>query len=362
MCRWLRHYQFVWVGGVMSNGNRFVFLLLAPLLYTAVLPAQQNPQSTPSPASRIYLDVVVTPKSGPPVANLQQQDFAILDNKTPQQATSFQAFGGSREPVEVVLVIDAVNTSYQNLSYERGEIDKFLRANGGRLPQPMALAFFTDTGTQIQPSFSTDGNALSASLDQQVIGLRTIHRSSQWSGSERVQLSMKALGEIAVREADRPGRKLIFWISPGWPLLSGPRIELTSKQQDQLFATIVGFSTQLRQARITLYSIDPLGSGEGLGRTFYYQEFLKGVSKANQVVVGDLSLQVLATQSGGLALNSSNDVVSLLQQCLADTEAYYAISFDPAPADHRDEYHSLEIRLSKPGLTARTRQGYYAQP
>ena len=173
---------------------------------------------------------------------------------------------------------------------------------------------------------------------------------------------MKALGEIAIREADRPGRKLILWISPGWPLLSGPRIELTSKQQDQLFATIVGLSTQLRQARITLYSIDPLGSGEGVGRTFYYQEFLKGVSKENQVVVGDLSLQVLATQSGGLALSSSNDVVSLLQQCMADTEAYYAISFDPAPADHRDEYHSLEIRLSKPGLTARTRQGYYAQP
>jgi VWFA-related protein len=344
----------------MSNG--FVFLLLVPLLNTAVLAAQQNAQSTPSPASRIYLDVVVTPKSGPPVANLQQQDFVILDNKTPRHATSFQAFGGSQEPIEVVLVIDAVNTSYQNLSYEREEIDKFLRANGGRLPQPMALAFFTDTGTQFQQGFSTDGNALSTSLDQQVIGLRTIRRNSQFGDSERVQLSMKALGEIASHEAGRPGRKLILWISPGWPLLSGPRIELTSRQQDQLFATIVGLSDQLREARITLYSIDPLGSGEGVGRTFYYQEFLKGVSKGSQVAVGDLSLQVLATQSGGLAASSSNDLVSLLQQCLADTEAYYAISFDPAPADHRDEYHSLEIQLSKPGLTARTRQGYYAQP
>jgi VWFA-related protein len=154
----------------------------------------------------------------------------------------------------------------------------------------------------------------------------------------------------------------MLWVSPGWPLLSGPRIDLTSKQQDQLFATIVGLSTQLRQARITLYSVDPLGSGEGVGRTFYYEEFLKGVGKASKAVVGDLSLQVLATQSGGLALSSSNDIVSLLQECVEDTKAYYAISFDTAPADHRDEYHSLEIRVSKPGLTARTRQGYYAQP
>jgi VWFA-related protein len=346
----------------MANGKRFVFLLLAPILYSAVLSAQQNRPSNPPSASRIYLDVVVTPKSGPPVANLQQQDFTILDNKTPQHAASFQAFGGSQEPVEVVLVIDAVNTSYQNLSYEREEIDKFLRANGGRLLQPTALAFFTDAGIQIQPSFSTDGNALSASLDQQVIGLRTIRRDSQYGGSDRVELSLKALGEIIGHEADHPGRKLMLWVSPGWPLLSGPRIDLTSKQQDQLFATIVGLSTQLRQARITLYSVDPLGSGEGVGRTFYYEEFLKGVGKASKAAVGDLSLQVLATQSGGLALSSSNDIVSLLQECVEDTKAYYAISFDTAPADHRDEYHSLEVRVSKPGLTARTRQGYYAQP
>ena len=65
---------------------------------------------------------------------------------------------------------------------------------------------------------------------------------------------------------------------------------------------MVGLSTQLRQARITLYSVDPLVSNQGVGRTSYYQEFLKGVSKPSQVNVGNLSLQVLAVQSGGLAL------------------------------------------------------------
>ena len=99
---------------------------------------------------------------------------------------------------------------------------------------------------------------------------------------------------------------------------------------------------------MTLYSIDPLGASEGVGRTFYYQDFLKGVGKPGQVYVGDLSLQVLAIQSGGLALTSSNDVVSQLQKCLADTEAYYELSFDPAPADHRDEYHSLLVQVAKP--------------
>ena len=104
-------------------------------------------------ASRIYLDVVVTPKSGPPVANLQQQDFVILDNKTPQHITSFQAFGGSQDPIQVVLVIDAVNISYESLAYEREQIDKFLRTNGGRLAAPTALAFFTEKARRSRRAF-----------------------------------------------------------------------------------------------------------------------------------------------------------------------------------------------------------------
>jgi hypothetical protein len=89
---------------------------------------------------------------------------------------------------------------------------------------------------------------------------------------------------------------------------------------------------------------------------------LKGISKPSQVQLADLGLPVLAVQSGGLALNFNNDIASLLQECLSDSAPYYEISFDSAPVDRRDDYHHLEIKLAKPGLTARTRQGYYAQP
>jgi VWFA-related protein len=337
-------------------------LLCTSFVCTAALCAQQSAEPGPAPASRIDLDVVVTPKSGPPVGALQEQDFTLLDNKAPRHLTSFRAFAGSQNPTHILLVIDAVNTSYENIAYERGEVDKFLRANGGHLPQPMALAFFTDTGTQIQSNFTTDGNVLSASFDQYAIGLRNIRRSSQYQAQDKFSLSLKALGQIGLHEADLPGRKMIFWVSPGWPLLSGPGIQLDAKQRDQAFASIVGLSTDLRRARVILYSISPLGTNEGVGRTFYYQSFLKGVSDGHKAELGDLSLQVLAVQSGGLALASSNDVAALLQQCLADAGAYYELSFDSSPADRRDEYHSLQITVDKPGLTARTRQGYYAQP
>jgi len=254
---------------------------------------------------RIYLDVVVTRKSGPPVSGLEQQDFTLIDNKLPQTITSFRALGGTAGRVEVLVVVDAVNVDYEKVAYVRQEIEKFLRADGGHLPQPTALAFFTDQGTQIQEGLTTDGNALSTALDKYTVGLRTIRRTSQYAGADRFNLSMQALRELATREAQRPGRKIILWVSPGWPLLSGPgAVELLdSKEQQELFANIVTFSTQLLQARITLYGVDPLGATESELRANYYEEFVKGVKEPSQVVPGNLALQVIATQSGGLALS-----------------------------------------------------------
>jgi VWFA-related protein len=355
--------------GFRSDGREFMvtharlgIFLLAPLLSASTTLAQQNPPPAPPSNSRIYLDVVVTPNSGPPVAGLQQQDFTLLDNKAPQAITSFQAFSGSEAPVSVILVIDAVNTGYETIAYERNEIDKFLRANGGRLAHPTALAIITDTGSQIQQDFSTDGAAVSAAFDKYAIGLRDLRRSAGFYGAvERLQLSLQALSQLAAREAPLPGRKIVLWVSPGWPFLSGPRVVYDSKQERQIFDNIVSVTTQLRAARVTLYSIDPRGTNASETSVFYYQEFLKGVTKPSQASAGNLGLQVLATQTGGLVFHSSNDVSGLLQQCVADAQAWYEISFDP-PRGEPDEYHHLEVRVAKPGLIARTRQSYYSLP
>ncbi len=348
----------------MLTHARLAAVLVLSWLPTVVTSAQQDASPPPQPGSTISLDVVATPKSGgPPFAGLEQKDFTLLDNKTPRPITSFRAVSGSQEPVEVILLIDAVNTDYQTIAYERSQIDAFLRANGGKLAHPVKLAIFGDTGTQIQGSFSIDGNAIATSLDQQTVALRTLRRSAGFYGAEeRFDLSMKALSQLAAVEASHPGRKLVLWVSPGWPILSGPAVQIDGKQQQQLFGAIVEASTELREARITLYNVDPLGATESPLRVSYYQQFLKGVAKPSQVSVGNLALQVLAAQSGGLVLNSSNDITALLRQAFADADNWYEISFEAAGAERPNEYHQIQIQVDKPGLAARTRQGYYAQP
>jgi VWFA-related protein len=342
---------------------RLYFFLFICMSCAATASAQE---AAPAAAlsGTIDLDVVVTAKSGPPVSGLQQQDFTILDNKVPQTITSFRAVRGREAPVEIIIVIDDVNTGIEHIAYERSEIGKFLKMDGGQLAYPAALAFLTDDGIKVQSEFSNDGNALSAVLDKYGVGLHSITRAGGvYSAVERLQLSMKSLFELVTSAAARPGRKIILWISPGWPLLSSPGIEqqMTSKQQQQIFDNAVGISTLLRQGRITLYSIDPLGSAD-FARSSWWQAYVKGISKVSQADWGNLALQVIATQSGGLALTSSNDISASAKKCVDDALAYYEISFAPPLDQKPDEYHHLEVRVSDHKLTARTRQGYYAHP
>ncbi|MFZ3332303.1 MAG: hypothetical protein WA197_16835, partial [Candidatus Acidiferrales bacterium] len=67
-------------------------------------------------------------------------------------------------------------------------------------------------------------------------------------------------------------------------------------------------------------------------------------------------------QSGGEVFDFNNDMSAQLQKCISDSAPYYEISFVPQPAERANEYHQIEIKIAKGGLTARTRQGYYAQP
>lgn len=323
-----------------------------------------NVQGNPG-NDRVVLDVVVTPKSGPPVAGLQQQDFTITDNKNTRPIDSFQAVSGDQSSLSGFLVVDDVNAGFQNVAYERSEMDKFLHANGGHLVLPTALAFLTDNGLQVQDEFSNDGNALASALDKYDVGLHSVLRSGGiYSAVERFQLSLNALLDLANREATRPGRKIILWVSPGWPLLSGPGVEIQidDKQRQQIYSDVIRLSTLLRRGRVTIYSIDPLGSADFSGRAFYWESFQKGPSKPSQADWGNIALQVLAVQTGGLAITVTNDITAALQRCVMDTQHYYELSFAPSLEGKPGEFHQIQVHVDKPGLTARTRTGYYPQP
>jgi len=336
-------------------------------LASAGWPQSPAPQEkTGNANSPVRLDVVVTDKAGNSVAGLLQQDFTVLVDKQPRTLLSFHAFDDVSKtadvPVQVIFLIDIVNTPHRGVSNARQQLEKFLR-DRSTLPVPMSLVFFTDETTQMQGAPTRKGDALADTLNSAESRLRNFDRSSGFFANvERIQRSLRSLENLAAYEAKQPGRKLLIWLGSGWPMMFGPTSAPSPKDQATIFRTVVKLSTQLREARVTVYSIDPLGIDDaGAFQTFYYENYLKGVPSASKVESGDVALQVIATQTGGRVLNRNNEVAKLIATCVADATTYYTLSINSEAADHPDEYHDIEVNIDKPGVTARTRNGYYAQ-
>jgi VWFA-related protein len=399
----------------MPFGACVALLCLSGIAFAqqATVPGGPPAQSEPAPASdakgpqlvsrpppkpestegKIRLDVVVTGKQGGPVSGLGLKDFAILDNKKNQDILSFHAVdttaNAADRPVEVILLLDLVNSTFEQASVERAQIQKFLEQNSGHLTFPTSIMILTQEGLRIQPRPSTDGNALVSVLGQADAGTR----SAALGEAGRFQLSVRSLASIAENETRSPSRKILIWTGPGWPMLAGSNIASSSQERERTFDAIVEISTRLRESHIALYSISSAGSpstaapgvvsqphggimpgaeapqqsrngpimsdtAEGAS----YKEFLRGVKSAHQAESGNLALQVFAVESGGRVLDPSNDLAGQIARCVEDLTAFYTISFTPAHADHVNDYHDLKVQISRPGLAARTNTGYYNQP
>jgi VWFA-related protein len=326
-----------------------------------------KPKSLLIPEGKIKLDVMVNDAAGKPVVGLEPWNFKILDNGLPRKLISFQRFDGVQvkpdPPVEIVLVLDVLNLPFQQVAFVRGQIDNFLRQNGGKLKQPVSVMLLTDAGLRVQPRPSTDGNAIASVVDgikEHVSSINPAMGGEGWV--ERFQRSARAMDNIAQNELKKPGRKLVIWVGPGWPMLSRPSDGYTEKQQRRNFDSIVEMSTALREAQITVYSVSPVIALQGGPNPMLYQYFLHPVRTFHDAESGNLGLKVLVTQTAGKIMGPDNDVVDQINRCIEDANAYYRISFDPPIAEHADEYHDLKVIVDRSGAVVRTNTGYYNEP
>ena len=312
---------------------------------------------------QITLDVTVTDAAGQPVSGLGEGDFTILDNHQAAKIVSFRSVNGAGgggatgDPAEAILLIDEVNNSFQSVATERDQIVKYLSRNGGHLPVPISIALFSDSGVKIdQPT--QDGSVLISELEKMPIPIHTINSAMGGNGTvERYQLSLATLSHMLTYTGQKPGRKLLLWLGPGWPMLSGVHYGTTDGDKHRNWDSIVTFSKDLRQSRTTLYSVDSLSSESSLQHGVYYQNFLKPVTSVKDTDSGNLALPVLALQSGGRVLNGSNDLASEIASCVAEAGVYYRIGMQVSPSETVNDFHSLDMKLAKAGLTARTNDG-----
>jgi len=310
----------------------------------------------------VRLDVVVTDKSGDHVAGLKQDDFTLLDNGQQLKLVSFRAFDeDTNKPdasVEIIFAIDALNLSSQQVTVAEREVGDFLREDQGRLTRPVMIYRLSESSLSASLQPSMDGMELAketeSAAEPRVVWKKPFRKVdpilTMNFASERNTLSLSGLGAIAIDAKSRPGRKLLFWIGPGWPVEAGG---------DSSFDEIVEFSTRLREARIHLFSVTAWAYPE---REFTYERYLRGVRTAKDAMPGDMALEVLASRSGGRVMAPASKLKETIDACVEHAGDYYTLTFDPPLATRPDEYHELKVTVDKPDISVRTNSEYYDQP
>jgi len=369
---------------------------------TAAELRHENPAEAVSIEGLIRLDVTVTDKDGNAVRGLERKDFRVLDDGQPQNIIAFRAASSARVGGEdsstVILLIDTLDVPPELADFERRETVAFLRS-AGRLVEPVSVYTLDDSGFFLTATPSMDAEALAREVVSHNKGQEfklTRGRSSLVQPRPGIIdlsfiptfIGLRALMTIATSQAAQPGRKLLLWIGPGnrgtgaYAIIGqGVTSSLSSGTKSQelkrdLFDKIKWVSTLLRQARITVdcFSVaedeqapeivlPPLGQPDlESASPNWWRKYLDGVSSVEQASSMNLYKKVLALQSGGRVLPPSKNLAGQLAESVKDAGTYYTVTFDPPLAAHADEYHALDVELSRPGLTAHTSTSYYDQP
>ena len=346
---------------------------------------------------RILLNVQVTDSSGHSVNGLNASNFTLKIDNSPQAITSFRAIedGGTTAHARAFFVIDKLNNSARDL----GQVHKAIKALAGSrqsLPLPTSLLVVTEGGTEVS-SASRNAEELAAKLERATKGFHLSDCTEDWNnaalGTEvatmgsldnvnrtknreaaadkigsclnmKYWLSFTALLGFAHQQRDVPGRAIVIWIGPGWPILSGREFSPEMPYvRESFFRNLVNASTELREAQVTLEAVSwPALSPISKLNYSDLDTLVRETPTAAQASARSVAMPVLAHDSGGQVHMREKNLTQGMAKCLADANSYYVLGFDAAPATTPDEYRAIQITIDKPGVTVRTNTGYYAQP
>jgi VWFA-related protein len=347
-------------------------------------------QSAPTFRSGVRLidiDVFVTDRDGRFVGDLTKDDFELVEDGTTQDirtfsyinlplptATSLPSGDSPPEPdVRInttpqdrvyVIVLDSPSThtppgreyvgglAYTSLM--KRVVGLFIRDSVGPTDQ-VAVVHTHGTFTDSQP-FTTSQRLLLASIDRYGRGLSG--DLGDVTAQERVARhlgSFRALQDVAERLGAISGRrKAVLWVGaqllfayPECPPKPPPDCVALQASYPNLMTAYRDAITAATRNNVAIYSVDPSGLTT-----------VTGAAEMDRRA----GLQVVAEDTGGLAIVGTNNFAGGFQSIVRDNSTYYILGYSPA-TEHRDgKFHDVRVRVTKPGLTVRARKGYFAPP
>jgi hypothetical protein len=156
---------------------------------------------------------------------------------------------------------------------------------------------------------------------------------------------------VAQAVIGHPGHKNMIWIGRGFP---PSRMNVPIDTENRIFNAVQDCVNVLRDARITLYTIDPAGIMTDPGDY--------GGDPMIDPFGGNYEFNRLAKATGGRTLYGRNDVDLEIQTAIQDGADLYSLSYRPVSStSDPNKFRKIKVTVDRPGLHVITREGYYLQ-
>ncbi len=296
-------------------------------------PAQD--QKAPPPiqvtSGLVHLVATVTDRRHNFVTTLDQADFKVFENGTPQE---IRFFGRETDlPLRIGLLLDTSNSIRPRLEFEQDAAVDFLNSVIRR-NKDMAFLMTFDNEPEVIQDYTGDLALLTKAIRKQRAGGGTALNDAIYRAAEKlISPPLPTTGNTEVR-------RVLVVISDGDDNLSDRALS------DAIEAAI--------RAEASIYAIST--------NTDWLSLSDKDAPKKIHVEGGDKVLQQFAEQSGGRVFFPYR--VDDLEQSFVDigTElrSQYFIAYSPATAFVNGQYRKIDVETDRKNLTVRTRKGYYA--
>ena len=366
----------------------------------------------------VQVDAVITDKDGKLVTDLKPEEVEIYEDGREQEITNFSfnlsdvpstsrgsksaAVSKNAPPVPpsrvrvedvrrtIALVVDDLGLSFESTYYVRRALKKFVDEQ--MQPGDLVAIVRTGGGMGALQQFTTDKRQLYAAIERVKFymsgrsgvgafapiqpptpgerGAEVDAANEELNQFREDVFAVGTLGAVnyvvqGLREL--PGRKSVLLISDGFRIYSreDPTRNYRTVQRLQRLIDEAG------RASVVIYTMNATGlqtlgmsaADDLSGRDMQQlQDALN--SRRNAAFETQEGLDVLARQTGGIAIKNSNDLSGGIRRVLEDQRGYYLIGYRPDQSTFearsgRRKFHRLSLKIKRPGkFNVRMRQGF----
>ena len=306
-------------------------MVCAAILGEAVLLASQatspSEQQRGTPAFREGVDVVslavtVTDGRNRYITDLGESDFSVFEDGVKQELTFFNR---RPQPIALSLLLDTSASMEQHLPMLQTAASNFVH----RLkPADLAQVIDFDSRVEIRQAFTGNRSDLDAAIRQTAAGGSTsLHNA--------LYIALRELAKVRAGAQEDVRRQAVIVFSDG---------EDTS--------SLVSFEEVLELAKRseTAIYVIALRGGDApstQSRGFREAEFI---------------LRTLAQDSGGRAIfpTKIEDLTDIYAQIADELASQYTVGYTSSNSKRDGAWRRVVVRVSRPDVAARTKNGYYA--